>query len=511
MSCDNNQIKQNCGDITYAACTQYQGGVSNESDLDPINSCLSLEETTQDIYDQLDDLSARVNNSQAQGTVTSVNDIDPDNSGNVSLTSDEVPQGSTHLYATSAEKTIWNGKQNSLGFTPVPNTRLVNGKALSSDIVLDKNDVGLGNVQNVDTTIAANIVQTSNYRFVTDAEKALWNSISTEVTEVTYANLLTLKTTSTLVKGRTYLMTDYMTTYTQPVTDETKSSGIIEPLYIVATDVDKLHNVCKSKLYPQDIVYYEITGDLNNTYGTEGFTKGKIYRRVDTIRNNDIGTDWRHVKYDRSGTDKLLFEDYTNCSNNIIREYSLFDNVVGAAFSDNTIDTDFKRNTIGIAFAGNTIKQNFQLNTIGDQFIYNVVGDHFINNTINDFFANNLIGAFFQDNSIADNFLNNSLGDACVSNTIGTNFTNNRVANNLQGNTVATGAENNTIAVNTINNTFAANLANATITAGVDSTNFSSANIYSKTYTNTITKKSNGSYQYTYIDSFGDIVTEDIV
>ena len=41
-----------------------------------------------------------------------------------------------------------DGKQASLGFTAVPNTRTVAGKALSSDIALVKADVGLGNVDN---------------------------------------------------------------------------------------------------------------------------------------------------------------------------------------------------------------------------------------------------------------------------------------------------------------------------------------------------------------------------
>ena len=95
------------------------------------------------------------------------------------------------------------------------------------------------------------------------------------IIEVTYAELVNLKNTSSLVKGQNYLLTDYMTTYTQPVTEVSKTSGIIEPLIITATDVDKLHNQCKSTLYPQDIIFYEITGDIGNDYGTEGFTKGK--------------------------------------------------------------------------------------------------------------------------------------------------------------------------------------------------------------------------------------------
>lgn len=51
------------------------------------------------------------------------------------------------------------GKQASLGFTPVPNTRTVAGKTLSADVSLAKADVGLGNVDN--TSDAAKPISTA--------------------------------------------------------------------------------------------------------------------------------------------------------------------------------------------------------------------------------------------------------------------------------------------------------------------------------------------------------------
>lgn len=50
----------------------------------------------------------------------------------------------------------------------------VNGQ--TGAVVLDATDIGLGNVPNVDATNPANIVQTSSYRFVTDAEKATYQT-----------------------------------------------------------------------------------------------------------------------------------------------------------------------------------------------------------------------------------------------------------------------------------------------------------------------------------------------
>jgi hypothetical protein len=263
------------------------------------------------------------------------------------------------------------------------------------------------------------------------------------IIEVTYDELLALQTASELIKGQVYLLTDYMTTYTQPVTGVSKSSGVIEQLYITATDVNKLHNECKSKLHPEDIVYYEISGDIGN--GNEGFTKGKIYRRIDTIRNNDIGTDWRYVKYDRSGVDKLLFEDYSGCFNNVIKTYILFNNVVGAGFYSNTIGNNFKTNTIGYGFNSNDIDDDFRINTIGDYFYLNTIGFNFRSNEIGNGFQLNTIGYNFNSNEIGNDFQLNTISNYFYSNTINYGFNSNTIADFFYLNTIGDSFYSNTI------------------------------------------------------------------
>jgi len=57
-------------------------------------------------------------------------------------------QNSTHRFVSDTEKSTWNGKQDALGFTAVPDTRTVAGQALSSDVTISKSDVGLGEVTN---------------------------------------------------------------------------------------------------------------------------------------------------------------------------------------------------------------------------------------------------------------------------------------------------------------------------------------------------------------------------
>ena len=76
----------------------------------------------------------------------------------------------------------------------VPNTRTVNGMALSSNVTLGKADVGLGNVPNVDATQAGNITQDSTHRFATDAEKTTWNAKASAVSHFNAAGPISAPT-----------------------------------------------------------------------------------------------------------------------------------------------------------------------------------------------------------------------------------------------------------------------------------------------------------------------------
>jgi hypothetical protein len=60
----------------------------------------------------------------------------------------DLADDSTHRLVTDTEKSTWNGKQDSLGYTPVPNTRTINGYELTNNISLEKNDIGLSNCDN---------------------------------------------------------------------------------------------------------------------------------------------------------------------------------------------------------------------------------------------------------------------------------------------------------------------------------------------------------------------------
>lgn len=88
-------------------------------------------------------------NGYTGAVVLGKNDIGLGNVQNLDTSvASNITQDATHRFATDAEKATWNGKQAALGFTPVPDTRTVNGVALSGDVTLTKVSIGLGNVDN---------------------------------------------------------------------------------------------------------------------------------------------------------------------------------------------------------------------------------------------------------------------------------------------------------------------------------------------------------------------------
>ena len=116
-----------------------------------------------------------------------------------------------------------------------------------------------------------------------------------ELINVTYTEITALIGSNTLVPGQKYLITDYQTVHTIPTTVDT-NTGPIEPLIVTALSVNELEPIAYSTLHPEDIIYYDVE---NNLTRVPGCTKGHILRRIDTLQNNDIPTDWRYVKYRR--------------------------------------------------------------------------------------------------------------------------------------------------------------------------------------------------------------------
>lgn len=330
-------------------------------------------------------------------------------------------------------------------------------------------------------------------------------STSAAITSVTYTELVALIGSSSLVPYRTYLLTDYETVYEQPVSGDIISSGIIEPLYLTAVDVNKLNNVCKSELYPEDIVYYEITGDTGDGEGTEGFTKGKIYRRIDTIGNNDIGTDWRHIKYRRwalnvnnpwvihnSYVKGDIVNDGNNiyiCVNDVLDSLTLFNDW----FSYPAINGEYA----SIHSTGSTLRLLENNYTIPvDSLDYQDSYMFSLDFTDTESFCNNKIETYYLNNNVilSSSFINNNIGGRFIRNYIKQyQFSSNDIVYGFIANII-----NGEMYYNNIMSPFVENIINDTFT----SNNIQGYETFGNVFNGIFRDNNINRMYYNYLDSF---------
>lgn len=129
------------------------------------------------------------------------------------------------------------------------------------------------------------------------------------IIDVTYSELTGLTSTSGLTEGNSYKITDYKTIhyiFNDNGVRYNINSGETEPLVVKAISNNNVSQIAYSEKYPNDVIYYDWNPDntkaINELYDSNGVVpgfKGLIYRRIDTINNNDIGYDFRNVKFRR--------------------------------------------------------------------------------------------------------------------------------------------------------------------------------------------------------------------
>jgi hypothetical protein len=129
------------------------------------------------------------------------------------------------------------------------------------------------------------------------------NSIGGSIESISHGALLVKIANSQLEIGKKYLINNYRTTHVIPsVAGGPINYGPTEPLIVTALRTNELDVIAKSINYPKDIIYYNVHSDQNMVPGS---TRGYIYRRIDTVNNNDIGLDFRHCKFARFKADLI--------------------------------------------------------------------------------------------------------------------------------------------------------------------------------------------------------------
>ena len=393
-------------------------------------------------------------------------------------------------------------------------------------MVIDRTGQGAANNITVNASVgdfinaAAAFVIDTNYgsALLTIADTDTWQALTPDPKgggtdlgfhSVTYAQLTALIGAATLVQGDFYLLNDFQTRYIIPNT-AVPDLGVLEPLILQASAVDKVYENAISTLFPQDEITYEVVDST-----TAGGDKGRISFRKDTVNQNSTYYDWRNVKFRRwetapaSGQFTVVsdnggaFNDYytfnnsataagckynslgpitpfnpkgitdglnntvfqctamsnsfdINCAQNTFWALPFFlppclFNRVGQNFSGNVIGAGlgtiiFFKNSIGDNFADNTIGYNFAFNIIGNVFSSNQIGNLFQSNTTFVEFSSNTIGNNFQYNKCGNTFDFNVINNFCLNNVFGDAFQSNAIADNFNNNEFGGFANGNTIA-----------------------------------------------------------------
>jgi len=125
---------------------------------------------------------------------------------------------------------------------------------------------------------------------------AVWQAQSFNIISITYSDLVTAISNSTLVKLGWYLLTDFELTHEIPNSEGATWTSPVEPILIQAIDVNKLADYGHSQTWLGEVVYY--TTD-NNQSAVLGCTKGYVRRRVNNRWKLDFGTDYRNNRYRR--------------------------------------------------------------------------------------------------------------------------------------------------------------------------------------------------------------------
>ena len=219
-----------------------------------------------------------------------------------------IAQDTTHRFVTDAEKTTWTGKAS----TAVA-TQAANGLLSAADKKkLDGITAGANNYTHPASHPATMIAQDTTHRFVTDAEKAEWNSktgILSALHSVSYAELVALRNGKQLRPGHHYRITDFVTTVGDD--DEARSAGHPFDIIVLATADDTLSEEARAIVNERNAAYFA-TANLdawkvwycldNDTtrfqWADEANGRGVIYRLIDEWQN-DCPYDFKNIQFKR--------------------------------------------------------------------------------------------------------------------------------------------------------------------------------------------------------------------
>ena len=257
------------------------------------------------------------------------------------------------------------------------------------------------------------------------------SGVGTSISEVTHADLKTLRDNGKLVAGMQYRITDYVATTVQA---HTQSANHPFDIIVTADSTNKLNEVARAIRHDGDTyfvnskveswqIWYSLDNDTNR-FGWADSTNGKgvIYRMIDEW-DNDLPYDFKGIltKAYRGGSwgSDYLYTFGGSEDQTVKTDLSCYSNKMEARFLFST--QMINQNTFGPECYNNTFGSGCYNNTFGLNCYENAFGSGCSGNSFDLDCYNNTFGSGSSHNTFGSNCSYNTFGSSCAYNTFGSN------------------------------------------------------------------------------------------
>ena len=276
------------------------------------------------------------------------------------------------------------------------------------------------------------------------------STVDSLITPTTYAELVALRNSSSLIAGMQYRITDYTCTTTQ---ENTQSAGHPFDIIVTADSENTLNEVARAIQHEGDTyfadcdlnawkIWYCLDNDATRfAWADSANGKGIIYRMIDEW-NNDVPYDFKNIQFARDWS--VIAPDSVLAGTIYCYTFSVFLDGLSedATANDESVkakeciesdgDGFFGNNKIALRNSGAYLLNdiifftdwanytvNHFSNTFGNYCYSNTFGNSCYSNTFGDYCSSNTFGNDCYYNSFGNSCYSNTLGNACYSNTFG--------------------------------------------------------------------------------------------
>lgn len=281
-----------------------------------------------------------------------------------------------------------------------------------------------------------------------DADNLIWeklNKVTSQVQEITWAELKALRDNSNLTSGQFYRITDYQCT---TVESHTRSAGHQFDIIVLALTNNTLSEQAWAALHSGDTyfannnlsawkLWYCLDNDTTRFAWADSTNgKGVIYRMIDEF-NNDVPYDFKNIQFICAISNSYPYYYYTFASANVKdnTDYSLsatkniFSNKIlprtsGSKQSINIIlfiGIYCYNNIFGIECRNILFKGSCSNNTFGDNCSSNIFGDSCSHNIFGNSCRDSIFGNNCKSNIFGNDCTGNRLNNDCASTILGNN------------------------------------------------------------------------------------------